>query len=86
MQELCAESGLGWWTTSAAGGDIVGTYLHSLLDNGPWRRHWLNSLRQRKGLSPLSIERPDHANHRNQLLERLADSFEEHVNLGPLLS
>ena len=86
LQELCAESGLGWWTTSAAGGDIVGTYLHGLLDNGPWRRHWLNSLRQRKGLSPLSTERQHHADHRNQLLERLANAFEEHVNLEPLLS
>ena len=86
LRQLCNDSGLGWWRQSAAGGDIVGTYLHGLLDNGPWRRHWLNCLRERRGLSPLSIERMHHGEHRNQLLERLANAFEEHMNLGPLLN
>ena len=86
LQPLCDAVGLGWWTTSNAGGQIVGTYLHGLLDNGAWRRHWLNGLRQRKGLTPLSIDRPHHGDHRHQLLDRLADAFEDNVDLGPLLA
>ena len=86
LRQLCNERGLGWWMQSAAGGEIVGTYLHGLLDNGPWRRHWLNDLRERRGLSALSIERVHHGEHRNLLLERLANAFEEHVTLGPLLN
>ena len=86
LKQLCKESGLGWWMPTTAGGHIVGTYLHGLLDNGPWRRHWLNDLRERRGLSALSIERVHHGEHRNLLLERLANAFEEHVTLGPLLN
>ena len=65
--------------------DRAGTYLHGLLDNGPWRRHWLNQLRRRKGLADLPLDQAHHREHRNQLLDRLADAFEQHVDLTPLL-
>jgi adenosylcobyric acid synthase len=29
---------------------VWGAYLHGLFDNGPWRRAWLNRLRQQRGL------------------------------------
>ena len=35
---------------------------------------------------PLSTDRPHHGDHRHQLLDRLADAFEDNVTLGPLLS
>ena len=82
---LCHEPGLGWWSSTPSGGTITGTYLHGLLDNGPWRRHWLNQLRKRKGLTDLATNLPNHGEHRHQLLERLADAFEQHVDLSPLL-
>ena len=85
LQPICNEPGLGWWCATPAGGCIAGTYLHGLLDNGPWRRHWLNQLRERKGLAPLITDLPHHGEHRHQLLERLADAFEQHVDLTPLL-
>ena len=85
LQPFCDQPGLGWWMTTAMGGQIAGTYLHGLFDNGVWRRHWLNALRQRKGLSPLNTERPHHGDHRQLLLDRLADAFEDNVTLGPLL-
>ena len=65
---------------------MVGTYLHGLLDNGPWRRHWLNQLRKRRQLEPLATELPHHGDQRDQLLDRLADAFEQHVDLTPLLA
>ena len=82
---LMEEPNLGWWTKGVDGGVIAGSYLHGLLDNGPWRRHWLNHLRSGKGMSALSIDRPHHASHRDQLLDRLADAFEQHVDVSPLL-
>ena len=84
-QPISDDPELGWWKTTAAGGSVAGTYLHGLLDNGPWRRHWLNQLRRRKGLADLPLDQAHHREHRDQLLDRLADAFEQHVDLTPLL-
>ncbi|MFM7314451.1 MAG: cobyric acid synthase [Cyanobium sp.] len=83
---LCADGSLGWWRDDGEGGGLVaGTYLHGIFENGPWRRRWLNLLRQRRGLPPLSEAQPHHGQQREQLLDRLADAFEAHVDLSPLL-
>ena len=80
-QPLCPEAPeLGW-----VQGSVAGTYLHGVFDNGLWRRHWLNHLRQRRQLPPLPLDQPHHAQQRDLLLDRLADAFEAHVNLEPLL-
>ena len=73
LQPLCHEPGLGWWSATPAGGCIAGTYLHGLLDNGPWRRHWLNQLRERRGLTPLATDLPHHGDHRHRLRHRWAN-------------
>ena len=75
-----ADDGLGWVRENTSG-----TYLHGIFENGPWRRRWLNRLRRRRGLADLSEQQPHHSRQRNDLLDRLADAFEEHVNLEPLL-
>ena len=75
-----AEQGLGWIRATTAG-----TYLHGIFENGPWRRRWLNRLRRRRGLADLSEQQPHHSRQRDALLDRLADAFEQHVNLEPLL-
>jgi len=85
-QPLCAAADLGWVQHHGEqGGLVAGTYLHGVFESGPWRRRWLNQLRQRKGLPLLSERQPHHSQHRDQLLDRLADAFEEHVDLAPLL-
>ena len=84
--ELCSEPGLGWVQTCGdQGGLVIGTYLHGVFESGPWRRRWLNQLRERKGLPSLGEDQPHHSRQRDALLERLADAFEAHVNLEPLL-
>jgi adenosylcobyric acid synthase len=65
---------------------VAGTYLHGIFENGPWRRRWLNRLRQRRGLPPLSENQPHHLHQRDALLDRLADAFEAHIDLTPLLA
>jgi len=84
-QAICEAPDLGWWQATAGGGWVAGTYLHGVFDNGPWRRRWLNGLRQRRGLDPLPPQPRNHAAQRSALLDRLADAFEDHVNLAPLL-
>jgi adenosylcobyric acid synthase len=80
-RSLCADEGLGWVEAS-----VAGTYLHGVFESGPWRRRWLNQLRARKGLPMLSEQQPHHSRQRDALLDRLADAFEQHVNLEPLLN
>ena len=83
---LAEDPSLGWWQAwGDQGGLVAGTYLHGVFESGPWRRRWLNQLRQRKGLPLLSERQPHHSQHRDALLDRLADAFEAHVDLGPLL-
>ncbi len=87
VNPLSRQEGLGWWKHSGEqGGLVAGTYLHGVFENGPWRRRWLNQLRQRHNLPLLSENQPHHARQRDDLLDRLADAFEEHVDLGPLLA
>ena len=85
-QQLCSESELGWVKrVGDAGGVVAGTYLHGVFESGPWRRRWLNQLRAHKKLPFLSEQQPHHSRQREALLDRLADAFEEHINLEPLL-
>ncbi len=89
------EEELGWWqapSDPASGeegsrsGTVAGTYLHGVFESGPWRRQWLNALRGRRGLVPLQERVPNHGEQRERLLDRLAEAFEAHVDLPPLLS
>ena len=64
---------------------IWGTYLHGLFDNGPWRRAWLNRLRQQRGLGSLATGIPNYREQREMMLDVLADSIDAYVNLEPLL-
>ncbi|MEB3156846.1 MAG: cobyric acid synthase [Cyanobacteriota bacterium] len=84
-QPLSADPELGWVRAEGCrGGVVAGTYLHGIFDNGPWRRRWLNQLRHRRQLPPLSEAQPHHSRQRDLLLDRLADAFATHVNLEPL--
>jgi adenosylcobyric acid synthase len=86
-RSLSSQEGLGWWQPFGdQGGVVAGTYLHGVFDNGPWRRRWLNQLRLRRKLAPLSENQPHHGRQREEVLERLADAFEEHVDFGTLLA
>ncbi len=86
LRPLAASAGLGWWLpVGDRGGLVAGAYLHGVFEAGPWRRRWLNRLRERRQLPPLSERQPHHGRQLEALLDRLADAFEAHVDLGPLL-
>lgn len=64
---------------------LWGTYLHGLFDNGPWRRSWLNCLRQQRGLGSLPTGVANYREQREAMLDGLADAVESHLDLSPLL-
>jgi adenosylcobyric acid synthase len=64
---------------------VWGTYLHGIFDNGPWRRAWLNRLRQQRGLKSLPTGVANYREQRELMLDQLADSIAPHLDLKPLL-
>ena len=59
---------------------IWGTYLHGILDNGPWRRQWLNQIRLKKGLPELPLKLNHYSQSREFILDELAKSIEIHLD------
>lgn len=64
---------------------IWGCYLHGLFDNSPWRRTWLNHLRQRRGLSSLPTGIPNYREQRELILDAVADLVQNYLDLTPVL-
>lgn len=65
---------------------VWGSYLHGLFDNGPWRRAWLNRLRQQRGLQSLPTGVANYLEQREQILDSLATEVESHLDLTAFLS
>jgi adenosylcobyric acid synthase len=80
---LFDEPQLGLVNTSQS---IWGTYLHGIFDNGPWRRAWLNRLRQQRGLKSLPTGIANYRAEREVLLDQIADTVTEHLEVTTLLS
>jgi adenosylcobyric acid synthase len=64
---------------------VWGSYLHGLFDNGPWRRAWLNYLRQQRGLPSLPTGVANYREQRETLFNLLADTVEAHLDLSLVL-
>ena len=61
-------------------GNVMGTYIHGILDNDSLRRHIINGLRKRKGLELLP-EVFHYFEHKNASYDRLADIVEKHLDM-----
>lgn len=81
-QPLFEDSNLGVVDSSLS---VWGSYLHGLFDNGPWRRAWLNRLRQQRGLRSLPTGISNYREQREAMLDDLATQVEAHLDLGPVL-
>jgi adenosylcobyric acid synthase len=64
---------------------VWGTYLHGIFDNGPWRRAWLNRLRQQRGLKSLPTGVSNYREQREIMLDQLAEAIAPHLDLKPVL-
>ena len=60
------------------GGRLFGTYVHGLFDQAPFRRWWLNRLRQSKGWTALPETQRSSLDER---LDRLANFVEQHLDM-----
>ncbi len=86
MKPIGQERGLGWVSNSESQLKVAGTYLHGIFENGSWRRDWINLLRAKNpDLKPLPTIKENHNAKRDQIIDRLTDAFEEHVNLDLIL-
>ena len=63
---------------------LWGTYLHGIFDNGKWRRNWLNQIRSRQNLAPITNNVPDYSAQREEIFDKLADSIAEYLDLSKL--
>jgi adenosylcobyric acid synthase len=81
VQSLFDDSKLGVVSSSQL---VWGTYLTDIFDSSPWRRAWLNRLRHQRGLSSLPTGIPDYREHRDMLLDSLADDVAVNINLDRL--
>lgn len=63
---------------------LWGTYLHGIFDNGPWRRAWLNRLRQQRGLKSMPTGISNYRNQREQVLDSLAKTVSENMDLAKI--
>ncbi|MGB7442431.1 MAG: cobyric acid synthase CobQ [Coleofasciculaceae cyanobacterium] len=80
---LFDDSGLGIVDVTQS---IWGSYLHGLFDNGPWRRAWLNRLRQQRGLTSLPTGVANYREQREAILNSIADTVEANLDLRPIFS
>lgn len=82
LHPLFEDVNLGMVDTSQS---LWGTYLHGLFDNGPWRRAWLNRLRQQRGLRALPTGISNYREQREAMLDALATEVEQYLDLAPIL-
>lgn len=61
-------------------GTVLGTYLHGLFDGDAFTRAFVDALRQRKGLEPLSATL-DYAAYKEEQFDILARAMREHVDI-----
>ena len=64
----------------SAKGDVWGTYIHGILDNDPFRRNFLNSIRQAKGLEPAS-ETISYSDAKEEALNRWAGILRKNIDM-----
>ena len=68
-------------------GLVWGTSIHGLFDQAGFRRGWLNRVRGRKGLPPISPHESELVATQLQAeLDRWADHLEKYVNMGAIYS
>ncbi len=66
------------------GGQVFGTYCHGIFDQGTFRRSFLNFLRAKKGLSPVTVVSPSWKEQLLRELDSLTDFLALHLDFFAL--
>lgn len=65
-------------------GRTLGTYIHGIFDNDTFRKNFIQHLRQKKGLSPLTHTGPSTAEAKEQAFDRLAKIVRSSLDMDQL--
>jgi adenosylcobyric acid synthase len=63
---------------------VWGINLHGIFDNGPWRRTWLNRLRQQRGFKALPTGIGNHRVQREEAINLITDELAKSLDLSTL--
>ena len=63
-------------------GNVLGTYLHGIFDNGEFTRALIDNLRVRQGLAAWSGERFDYQQYKQQQFDILASAMRENIDIA----
>jgi len=77
---------LGWYIENNEGGTIAGTYIHGIFENDNWRDQYINLIRKSRNLPLLNKKSISYKKKRESIIDNLANEFDKHLNLKPLLS
>ncbi|MGD1904220.1 MAG: cobyric acid synthase [Geitlerinemataceae cyanobacterium] len=67
-------------------GAVWGVNLHGVFDSGPWRRTWLNRLRQQRGFTALPTGIGNHRAEREEAIDAITDEFARSLDLEALFA
>lgn len=62
-------------------GNVVGTYLHGIFDEIDFTRTLLNTIREKKGLNPVTSEVESFEEFKNKEYDKLADMLRENLDI-----
>ncbi len=82
INSIFADQSLGWSLKNGSSGNISGTYLHGILDNGEWRTLWINELRKNKKLAPIKFNNIDYHFKRKVIIKKLVDAFGNYIDIN----
>jgi adenosylcobyric acid synthase len=85
--EILEDTARGDEGATSENGRVWGTSIHGLFDQAGFRRGWLNRVRGRKGLSPISHRESELVTTQLRAeLDRWADHLEQSVNMDAIYS
>lgn len=62
-------------------GRLIGTYIHGIFDNSEFTRNYINNIRIKKGLSPVSEAPVDYFNYKNEQYDKLAKVVRDNLDM-----
>lgn len=66
------------------GGQVQGTYIHGIFDNLEWTRNYLNAIRYKKGLAPITTVSESRECLKNKEYDKLASLLKESLDMDSL--
>lgn len=67
-------------------GNVLGTYIHGIFDNGEFTLRFINNLRQLKNLAPLSEQEQNIQEFKEEQYDILADTIRNNVDIQRIYS